>query len=31
VDIVGIYAESREEEHEVEEKTCREYIKIAIL
>jgi hypothetical protein len=31
VDIVGIYTESREEEHEVEEKTCREYIKIAIL
>ncbi|NDC77999.1 MAG: hypothetical protein EBZ67_09030, partial [Chitinophagia bacterium] len=31
VDIVGIYAESREEEREVEEKTCREYIKISIL
>ncbi len=31
VDIVGIYTESREEQHEVEEKTCREYIKIAIL
>jgi hypothetical protein len=31
VDIVGIYAESREEEREVEERTCREYIKISIL
>ncbi len=31
VDIVGLYAESREEEREVEEKTCREYIKISIL
>lgn len=31
IDIVGIYAEQREEERAVEEKTCREYIKISIL
>ncbi|MBM3442371.1 MAG: hypothetical protein FJX89_06680 [Bacteroidetes bacterium] len=31
VDVVGLYTESHEEELEVEEKTCREYIKLSFL